>query len=227
MLVAALVAMVMAVGVGISLTPIFEAEQVLVRGTAHLRPEQVRRISGLVIGTNVLHADLAASVAQLERSGWIAEATAERELPNILIIEIRERLPVGRTLGDQAAVVMGDGTVVEGVRLPRLPRIWIRGPGSGAEASVAKLAAALGALSSGVRAQVVGATMRPDGVLILQLRDGVGVVFGPPIEVTQKARVLEEMLRWAMHQGLRLGSVDVTVPQAPTARTSDDIMLEL
>jgi cell division protein FtsQ len=206
-------------GVGLSFTPLFEAEQVLVRGNLQLRPWQVRRLSGLTVGTNVLHVDIRAAMAKLESNGWIAEASARRELPSTIVIEVRERVPVATTiLEGRRAVVMGDGSVIEDITLSKLPRIWVRG-GSLSERSLVPAAAALRALSDEVRAEVSAASVRPDGSLVLQLEGGVGVVYGPPVEFVEKARVLAELLRWADVGGLRIATLDVTVPQAPTART--------
>jgi cell division protein FtsQ len=211
-----------AAGVGLTFAPIFDAEQVLVQGAEHLGPRQVRRISGLTVGTNVLHVDLDAAVSRLERNGWIAEASARRELPSTIIVEVRERRPVGTmTIKGQPALVMEDGTVLLGATVRRLPRIEIHSA-TLSEPSVSDVATALGALSETVRAQVTGATVRPDGSLALELDGGVDVTLGPPVELELKARVLTELLGWADHGGLRLAVLDVTVPQAPTARMADD-----
>lgn len=205
-------------GAGLSYTPIFDAEQVLVRGAVHLPARQVRRISGLTIGTNVLHADLRTATSRLEENGWIAEASARRELPSTIVIEVRERVPVGRMTFEAArGVVMDDGTVIPGVTLPRLPRIWVSSA-SLSDPSVSDAAAALGALSDRIHAQVTAAAVRTDGSLVLQLDRGVAVTFGPAEELEQKALALAELLRWADENAVPLAAVDVTVPQAPTAR---------
>lgn len=215
------IALVLAGGaVAASYAPVFEADHVVVRGNVHLRPGEIRRISGLTIGTNVIHADLESGAERLERNAWVADASARRELPSTIVIVLRERTPVGTTAIDgRDAVVMGDGTLLEGERVRRLPRIWLRG-GSPTDRSLADLAAALAALSDDVRRQVAGATVRPDGSLVLQLRRGVVVVYGPPGEDREKARALGELLAWADRAQVDLASLDVTVPQVPTARTA-------
>lgn len=205
--------------VAASFTPIFAAEQVLVLGTDHLRAAQVRRISGLSVGTNVLHVDLDAAITRLERHGWIAHASARRELPGTIVVEIRERIPVATVISDdRLALLMGDGTLIEGRLRSRLPRILFRN-GAGTARSLKAAALALRTLSAPVRKQVSAASIRPDGSLVLHLRRGAWVVFGPPVELAPKARALAELLRWADDQAIRLTMLDVTVPQAPTART--------
>jgi cell division protein FtsQ len=213
-------------GAGLSYTPIFDAEQVLVRGAVHLPARHVRRISGLTVGTNVLHADLHAATSRLEENGWIAEASARRELPSTIVIEVRERIPVGRmTFDGERGVVMDDGTVIPGVTLPRLPRIWVSSA-SLSDPSVSDAAAALGALSDRIHAEVTAAAVRTNGSLFLQLDRGVAVAFGPAEELEQKALALAELLRWADENAVPLAAVDVTVPQAPTARVLGDTSTE-
>jgi cell division protein FtsQ len=221
LIIAGIVGVLCAVVAGASFTPIFEAEQVLVLGNVHLRARQVRRISGLSIGTNVLHADLDAAERRLERDGWIARATARRELPGTIVVEVLERTPVGTFMADdRPALVMSDGTVLDGHLRTRLPEILFRN-GSGTTEGIGAAARALGALSAPVRRQVDAVSIRPDASLVLHLRGGVWVVYGPPVERAPKARALAELLRWADKHSIRLTMLDVTVPQAPTARSEE------
>ena len=203
---------------GVSLSPIFAAEQILVHGNDHLRASGVRRISGLRVGANVLHADLDQAMALLERNGWVAEATARRELPTTIVIEIRERIPVGRTLVDgRDVIVMADGTMVAGASAGRLPSI-AASMGSGPPGWTAGVAAALGALPPSVLERVRTVSVGPDGSLGLRLGRGIGVSYGLPVELEEKGLALAELLEWVDDLGARVTTLDVTVPQAPTAR---------
>jgi len=215
---AAIVVALGAIAVGVTLSPIFAADRVVVRGVHHLSAEQVRRVSGLSVGTNVLYAGLEPAMARLEANGWVADATAHRALPAAIIIDVRERTPVGRgTIEGRNAVVMADGTVLVGSWVPGLPRL-IGAVGSGSSPSFSQAAAALGALRRSVLDRVSTVTIRPDGSLALQLQRGIAVTYGPPIEVEEKGRALTELLAWADELGARVSTLDVTVPQAPTAR---------
>jgi cell division protein FtsQ len=136
-------------------------------------------------------------------------------------VEIRERIPVATFISDDLpALIMGDGTVIEGHLRSRLPRVLFRS-GAGTARSLGDAARALRTLSGSVRGQVSAASIRPDGSLVLHLRRGAWVVLGPPVELASKARALAELLRWADEQAIRLTMLDVTVPQAPTVRTED------
>jgi len=209
-----------AVTAGVTLSPIFAADRVVVRGVHHLSAEQVRNVSGLSVGTNVLYADLEPAMARLEANGWVAEATAHRALPATIVIEVRERIPVGRaTIEGRNAVVMADGTVLVGSRLRGLPRL-ILPVALGSSPSFTQAAVALGALPGSVLGRVSTVTIRPDGSLVLQLQRGIVVTYGPPIELVEKGRALAELLAWADELGARVTGLDVTVSQAPTARLS-------
>jgi cell division septal protein FtsQ len=203
---------------GVSLSPVFAAEQILVRGNDHLRASQVRRISGLTVGTNVLHADLEHAMTLLERNGWVSEATARRELPATIVIEVRERRPVGWTrIGGNDVIVMMDGTVMAGDSVRRLPRIL--GPiGSTSAVATTPAAAALGALPGSVLARVKIVSVGLDGSLILQLDRRIVVHYGPLVELEEKGLALGELLAWADDLGARVTTLDVSVPQAPTVR---------
>jgi cell division protein FtsQ len=205
--------------VGVTLTPLFDATEIVVQGVDNLGADQVRRLSGLTVGTNVLYADLSVAVARLERNGWIADATARRELPGRIVIDVIERVPVGLvTIDRRKKVVTTDGTVIDSW-MPGLPQIL---PSLGSPAtSVANAAAALAALPESTRLRVAAASIRPDGTLYLQLERGVGVTYGPPVDLKAKGLALAELLSWADATGTRVTVVDVTVPQAPTARIAN------
>ncbi|HEX6130975.1 MAG TPA: hypothetical protein VF044_04540, partial [Actinomycetota bacterium] len=68
-----------------------------------------------------------------------------------------------------------------------------------------------------VEVAVVGLT----GDLELGLHAGPTVAYGPPVDPVAKAEALVAVLRWAEERGLELTSVDVSVPAAPSARTSE------
>jgi cell division protein FtsQ len=203
---------------GVSLSPIFAADRVVVRGVHHLSAEQVRGVSGLSVGTNVLYAGLEPAMARLEANGWVAEATAHRALPATIVIDVRERVPVGRvTIEGRSAVVMADGTVLVGTWVRGLPWLIVT-IGSGSSPSLTPAAAALGAMPGAVLERVSTVTIGPDGSLVMQLQRGIVVTYGPPIELEDKGRALAELLVWADQLGARVTALDVTVPQAPTAR---------
>ena len=115
-----------AIAIGLSYTPLVAARTVSVTGERHLSEGQVLRIARLGEGTNLIHVDLAAAEARLERNPWVAEATVERGLPHTLRISVVERTPVAMTSRPNGALafVATDGTMMgsaaEGSPLPAI-----------------------------------------------------------------------------------------------------------
>jgi len=109
----------------------FAVETIEVHGAERLSADRVRALSGLDLGDNVFLVDLAGVERSLENEPWIASATATRELPDRIIVEITERTPAalvelgGLYLADadglafkRAAIERGEGqglTVITGI----------------------------------------------------------------------------------------------------------------
>jgi cell division protein FtsQ len=211
---------------GLVRTPIFRARVVEIRGNEQVSDAKVRRLAGIEGSTNVVLFDRSAAVAALERDPWIARATIDRRLPSTLDVQIRERTPIAAAPAPGGfSLVADDGSRLGEVATPhRVPVIVSAEPdlasaGPSQAPSDAQLVAAvraLRAMSVSVRESVDRVAVSPDG-LELDLRGGVRVSYGPPIQTEEKARSLGAVLRWADSKGERLGSIDLGVPQAPTA----------
>jgi len=204
---------------GLSRTPLFDEHGVVVRGARHLSIARVVRESG-VGGRNVLWLDTGAAERALERDPWIARAEVSRDLPRAISISIVEREPVGVVRrSDGFALLAGDGTIL-GTRSS--PAGWplIR-PGTiptAAQAAVLGSARALAALSPTLRGEIRFASQDDAGEVSMRLRDGTGVRLGPPSDLRAKADALAAVLSYAQEHGVRLSSIDVRFPAAPSAR---------
>jgi cell division protein FtsQ len=203
----------------LSRTPLFDEHRVVVRGTRHLSVSRVVRESG-VTGRNVLWLDAGAAERALERDPWIAHAEVSRVLPRGIAISIVEREPVAVVRrSDGYALLAGDGTVLA---TPPSSKGWpqIR-PGtipSAAQAAVLGSARSLAALPSTVRDEVRFASQDDAGEVSMRLRGGTVVRFGPPSDLPAKADALAAVLSYADGHGVRLASIDVRFPAAPSAR---------
>ncbi len=109
----------------------FAVEVIEVRGAERLSADRVRELSGVDIGDNVFLVDLGGVARSLESEPWISSATAKRELPHRIVVEITERTPAalvelgGLYLADadglafkRAAIERGEGqglTVITGI----------------------------------------------------------------------------------------------------------------
>jgi cell division protein FtsQ len=68
----------------------FAITSIEVRGESHLTEDQVRASMPVRVGDNVFATNLDTITGQLRATPWIASATAHRELPDTLVVEIRE-----------------------------------------------------------------------------------------------------------------------------------------
>jgi hypothetical protein len=81
-------------------------------------------------------------------------------------------------------------------------------------------ARALEAMRPRIRARVRAVVVAPDGSLTVQLPN-LDVTYGPPGDEDAKAAALQAVLDWAERGAVSLASIDLTVPDAPTATTAD------
>jgi cell division protein FtsQ len=219
-IVAGTLAILGAAGLGASYTPVFEAKTIVVRGEHHLARAQVLRLAHLSNGTNLLHADLAASQRRLEINPWVQAATVSRSLPSTLKVYLTERVPAAHVgVGPNLRIVAADGTDLgRTVGTESLPRILSLGS---ADAPVGETlvegAGVAGALPMDLRSAVASVSVGSDGEILLILKSGVSVTYGDASEAVAKGEALRAILAYAQEQRLSLGSVDVTVPEAPTA----------
>jgi cell division protein FtsQ len=213
-------AIVGGVGVGASYTPVFEAKTILVKGEHHLARSQVLKLAHLSNATNLLHADLGAAERRLERNPWVQDAQVSRSLPSTLKVDLTERVPAAHIgVGSSLILVAADGTDLgTTARSNDLPRVLSLGSTDAptGEALVAGAEVA-GALPVDLRPAVATVSVGGDGAILLILRSGVSVTYGDGSEAVAKGEALRAILAYAQDQRLSLDSVDVTVPEAPTA----------
>lgn len=215
---AAAVAPILLIGtaLALTLTPFLRLDRVDVLGEHHLSSADVIRLAGLGAGANVFWLDTGDIRRRLEADPWIARATVTKSLPRTVSITVRERVPIAVVdRGGREDLVAADGTVLgSAVHGSGLPVIDAGAAGW----SLAGPAGAIAALRESLRAEVATVVLAGTGELSLQLRSGVTVAYGPPVDVRQKGQALGEVLTWADHRGLKVTSVDVTAPSAPSLR---------
>jgi cell division protein FtsQ len=218
----ALVALAM---LGLTYTPVFRARHIDVMGERTLTTRQVLLIAGLSENTNVFHLDPAATEASLRSNPWISDAKVEPDLPSTIRIRITEREPVAQvTIDGLLRPVAGDGTVLPGGDAAGLPEVRASGGviDAGDWTSGAR---ALAAMAPPVRGRVRAVVVGPNGSLTVQVGAGLEVAYGRPGDEDAKAAALRAILTWAAQGNVSLATIDVTVPDAPTATTADGEMV--
>jgi len=73
--------------------PYFAVREVVVRGNRHLAPDAVRRLAGVEPGMGIWAVDPARVQRSLEGVAWIRTARVWRELPDRVVIRVREERP--------------------------------------------------------------------------------------------------------------------------------------
>lgn len=216
-------------GWAITYSSLFRADDIKVAGAERLAVRRVLRLAGVDAATNVLHFDPGKAERRLEGSPWIARATVDRHLPHRIEITVVERIPVARwndPATHRTMLVTDGGTLAPGSARARLPALvdWLGTSLLGAgERAIA--AGALADLSDDLRSEVARAAVGSDGRLLLGLRDGPTVNYGAASETRGKAEALAAVLAWAGRTGSTLGTIDLRVPTAPTARLADGSVL--
>lgn len=78
----------------LSRSDFFQVTGIKIEGSRRIAKEEILKLSGIDIHTNLMALDLGTARARIEEQGWIEQARIERHWPNGLTIIVRERTPV-------------------------------------------------------------------------------------------------------------------------------------
>jgi cell division protein FtsQ len=216
---AALTVFVLAL-LGAAKSPLLDIEEIQVVGAR--TPEhvaEIQRASGLSVGDSIVMFLPGRAANKVDDLPWVASAKVDRDLPNIVRIDVTERVPVAWVkAGSRFVVVDETGRVLGRMDAPPagLPELLgvadIGGPGGLVRPLVLpETAAALGP-DLGARTASV---QLDDGSVTVQVAGGPQLRFGAPRQVAAKARVAAAVL--AALGGNPVAYIDVTVPAAPVS----------
>ncbi len=193
-----------------------------VRGAGRLPPAFLREQVGVKPGENLFAVDLERIRLNLESTPMIREAVVRRDLPDRLVVQVKERLPLARIAegaGGRPMTVDRDGRVLGLARQQNLPLITglsERGLGPGSDIREPAVQAALQVVSY-CDANKVGAVIklaridvRQTGYLELLLEDGARVPFGKD-RIEERLERLADVVRTAAALGRSIESADLTV----------------
>jgi cell division protein FtsQ len=146
-----------------------------VRGSRFLSEGEVRELLGPAVGENILGVDIQAIKRRLRASPWVADATVRRTLPDMLQVEVRERVPLALAEVDGLYLMDADGALIDiyGPRTAGFDLPIVRGL-SGVDAAVradrARRAGALLADLQELGAEVSEVSVEDSGDLRVVLR---------------------------------------------------------
>ncbi|WP_029009578.1 cell division protein FtsQ/DivIB [Azospirillum halopraeferens] len=209
----------------------FALADVVVDGREETEPEAILRALGINRGDPILNIDLVAAKERLEALPWVAAASVERRLPDILFIRLTERHPMaiwqhdrrltvidrdGRPLADAVEMASRGNT-----RIETLPHVV----GANAPDRVPGLLAALEKVPT-LHRRVAAATRVSDRRWDLTLNNGVLVKL-PEEDMEGALHHLAEMDAQNGVLDRDIVAVDMRVPDrvvllTPTAAVPDD-----
>jgi cell division protein FtsQ len=198
-----------------------KVERVTVTGLSGPDVPQIRNaLSSAALGMTTLTVSIAKLEAAVSQYGYVQRLTVNGEGAHRLAIHVVEQVPVALLqIGNQTQVVDADGRLLpSSTSHGTLPTVAVKvAPAGqtvtapGARAAIAVLAAAPYALLS----HVAGATTSSAHGVIVQLRNGPQIYFGPTAQLAQKWTAAVAVLQ---NKGSVSASyIDVSDPLRPAA----------
>lgn len=189
-------------------------DEIRVTGARTIDPRQVVEASGLKGGERILWIRLSAVARRVERLPAVASATAERSLPQTVVLRVEERSAIAR-LGPPGLAIDGEGQVFNSSRADRLPLVegWVgrATPGATLDRATVEVIGSFERFPAELRRRTSRIVVGPP--LSLFLTDGTEIRFGAHDLLGDKAAAAVAVL--AAETGKELLYVDVRAPRAP------------
>ncbi|WPF67935.1 cell division protein FtsQ/DivIB [Corynebacterium sp. 21KM1197] len=192
--------------------PVLKVSAVEVTGTHHLPVEQVREISGVAEGQNLVRVNESAAATAVAQLEWVDSVTVSRSLPSTVHIAVTEHAPVlFKREGDQSLLIDTHGQAFAYGEPPE-GTVEATGEGVNDEATMKTLVEAVNAVDPGVRAQVASVSVPNQWEIEFRLADGRVVYWGSLEDYQDKALAMRTVLT---REGQRW---DVSNPRLVTVR---------
>jgi len=92
----------------------FTIRQVLFSGGTSAPPAQIKAVTDAFVGRNIFAADLNLLQTKLESQPWIKTASVKRRIPDVLLIQVEERVPeVLVRIGGSLYLADGEGILLD------------------------------------------------------------------------------------------------------------------
>lgn len=160
-----------------------------IRGTERLSPDELRAGLPVAIGDNVFSASTGEVERALRKNPWIARASAQRILPDTLVVEIREHVAAAVGVIGEPYLLGPDGhpfkraEAGDGDGLPVVTGLdraaYQRDPGGTARTVTAALAALARWRAGAGRPAIGEVSIGPAGTLALRTDRGAALELGP------------------------------------------------
>jgi hypothetical protein len=213
--------------------PYFAVHEVAVRHRGRLEPETIRRLAGVETGTNVWEVDPEDAETRLLTNGWIRTAHVRRELPDRVVLHVREHRPVAiLAVADESPglyYVAANGRIFAPVvtgdqrDLPFVTGLTRADLGGGGAFGPRAVRRALGLVRHAARAPGLATVSevhvdRKDGLSLLPTRPALPIAIGWGDYDVKLARVAEVLPYWAGRES-ELASVNCVFDDEVIVRT--------
>ena len=206
-------------------SPIIGVREIEIEGARYVSADLLIAVEKSLDGKSILTVDTRAAERRLEGDPWVESVRIRSFFPSRLVVEIVERKPVAFYIGvdNRSRVVDSQGRVlaVETGQPTQYLQITGVGPNLAPGASAGTVYRAAAQLAAGMPDELIDRVLNV-GVggpnqLIMTLRTGTLVNFGPPVDLQNKLISLLVLLR--RQDAKQILAIDLTDPRTPTVKS--------
>jgi len=206
-------------------SPIVGVRKIEIEGARYVSADLLISVEKSLDGKSILTVDTRAAERRLEGDPWVESVRIKSFFPSRLVIEIVERKPVAFYIGvdNRSRVVDPQGRVlaVETGQPTQYLQITGVGPNLAPGASAGTVYKAAAQLAAGLPTelsdQVLNVGVGGPNQLVMTLRTGTLINFGPPVDLQNKLISLLVLLR--RQDAKQILAIDLTDPRTPTVKS--------
>lgn len=194
-------------GYWLSNSPWFDLKQILVEGNQTIQADDLRRLTGVRLGANILKVSTGDLAQNLKVNPFVKTSEVKRRYPDKLLIRITERTPAAIVSNSGRYLVLDEeGYCLQSLTLMSadrsdLPRIeagselqTLKPCGKTEDKGALAALALIRQLDPFFMENIREFRAPSEWELALITRDGLTVYFGPPENLSQKLQYYEELL---------------------------------
>jgi UDP-N-acetylmuramate dehydrogenase len=206
-------------------SPIVGVRKIEIEGARYVSADLLIAVEKSLDGKSILTVDTRAAERRLEGDPWVESVRIRSFFPSRLVVEIVERKPVAFYIGvdNRSRVVDSQGRVlaVETGQPTQYLQITGVGPNLAPGASAGTVYRAAAQLAAGLPDElsdrVLNVGVGGPNQLVMTLRTGTLISFGPPVDLQNKLISLLVLLR--RQDAKQILSIDLTDPRTPTVKS--------
>ena len=206
-------------------SPIIGVRKIEIEGARYMSADLLVAVEKSLDGKSILTVDTNAAEKRLEGDPWVESVRIRSFFPTRLVIEIVERRPVAFYIGvdNRSRVVDPQGRVLAVETGQPTQYLQITGvgpnlaPGANAGAVYKAAAQLAGSLPDELSERVLTVGVGGPNQLVMTLRSGTLINFGPPTDLQNKLISLLVLLR--RQDAKQIIAIDLTDPRTPTVKS--------